>query len=172
MAAQGVEPQKKNAKARILVVDDESGMRELLEIVLQNDGYDVECAANISQAQSRLESSEFDCVVTDLRMGAQRDAGMTLLNWIAEHTPNTPAIMMTAHGSVEVAIEAMKCGAADYIMKPFKNDEMRIIIRRAIEQRDLVRENTALRKDQALRGQLDNIAGNSPAIEEIGRAQV
>ncbi len=167
MAAHGVERVNKPAKARILVVDDESGMRELLEIVLQNDGYEVESAANVSQAQARLEASTFDCVVTDLRMGTQRDAGMALLNWIAEHASNTPAIMMTAHGSVEVAIEAMKRGAADYIMKPFKNDEMRIIIRRAIEQRDLVRENTALRKDQALRGQLDNIVGNSPVIEEV-----
>ncbi len=152
---------------RILVVDDESGMRELLEIVLAKDGYDVVTASNVDDAQRLLEDQSFDVVLTDLRMGSDRDAGMTLLTWLNENSPSTPSIMMTAYGSVETAIEAMKRGAADYIMKPFKNEEVRILIQRAIEQTRIKRENIALRKEQAKRGNLDNIIGKSKPTEEL-----
>ena len=73
-------------------------------------------------------------MITDLRIGSDKDAGMTLLSWINDHARSTQSIMMTAHGSVESAIEAMKRGATDYIMKPFKNDEIKILIQRAILQ--------------------------------------
>lgn len=152
---------------RVLVVDDEAGMRELLEIVLGNDGYEVHTASSVSEAENLLGSTVFDCVVTDLRMGNRRDAGMALLSWLQEHAPMTPSIMITAYGSVENAIEAMKRGAADYLMKPFKNDEVRLVVKRAIERRNLVRENVAFRKDQALRGKLDNLIGASKAMEEV-----
>ncbi|GMV92230.1 MAG: sigma-54-dependent Fis family transcriptional regulator [Candidatus Hydrogenedentota bacterium] len=152
---------------RILVVDDESGMRELLEIVLAKDGYDVATASNVDDARKLLENESFDVVLTDLRMGSDRDAGMKLLSWLNENSPSTPSIMMTAYGSVETAIEAMKRGAADYIMKPFKNEEVRILIQRAIEQTRIKRENIALRKEQAKRGNLDNIIGKGKATEEL-----
>lgn len=126
-------------KHRILVVDDEVSMRELLEIVLSNAGYEVFCAGTVEGAQDLLKEKSFDVVVTDLRMGANRTAGMELLSWMKENDPTTPAIMITAHASVETAIEAMKRGAADYIMKPFTNDEMRLLVKRAIEQRNLLR---------------------------------
>jgi two-component system response regulator PilR (NtrC family) len=148
-------------------VDDETSMRELLDIVLSNDGYHVTTAADPEEAKSLFSSQSFDAVLTDLRMGADRDAGMGLLSWMEESLPGTPAIMITAHGSVETAIEAMKRGAADYIMKPFKNDEIRLVVRRAIEKRDLVRENVALRRDQAKRGNLSNLIGQSAPIEEV-----
>lgn len=152
---------------RVLVVDDELSMRELLEIVLQNDGYDVDTADDVDEACAHLEKTQYDVVLTDLYMGSDRDAGMRLLTWLEENAPGTPAIMMTAHGSVETAIEAMKRGAADYIMKPFKNDEIRLLIERAIAQRDLVRENTALRQEQARRGDIDNMIGKSPAFHKV-----
>lgn len=159
--------QNEPTKSRVLVVDDEAGMRELLEIVLGNDGYDVVTAPDIESAQKILESIHVDCLVTDLRIGADRLAGMRLLDWVHEHDPNVPAIMITAYGSVETAIDAMKCGATDYILKPFKNAEMRLVVRRAIANRNLIRENLALRKDQALRGKLDNLIGKSKAIEDV-----
>jgi two-component system response regulator PilR (NtrC family) len=154
-------------KHRVLVVDDEASMRELLDIVLSNHGYSVATAGTREQAQQFLEKEDFDAVLTDLRMGSDRDAGMKLLSWLKDNTPSTPSIMMTAHGSVETAIEAMKRGAADYVMKPFKNDEIRLIIKKSIEQRDLVRQNTAFRKDQAQRGKIENIVGKGRAIEEV-----
>ena len=152
---------------RVLVVDDEASMRELLEIILTNDGYEVKSAPGVAGAVATLEHESFDAVVMDLRMGADRDAGMSLLTWVQEHIPATPAIMMTAHGSVETAIEAMKRGAADYIMKPFKNEEIKLLIKRAIQQRNLMRENVALRTDQAKRGKVENLIGTSSAIETV-----
>ena len=152
---------------RVLVVDDEFSMRELLEIVLSRDGYDVVALPNVTEAVDRLSKEAFDVVLTDLRMGTERAAGMVLLEWLTNNIPTTPAIMMTAYGSVETAIEAMKRGAADYIMKPFKNDEVRLQIKRAIEHRNLKRENQALRKDQASPARLANIVGKCRPVAEF-----
>ena len=154
-------------KHRVLVVDDEASMRELLEIVLGNAGYDVTTVAAPDCAFELLGESTFDVVVTDLRMGKDRLAGMDVLAWLRENAPSTPAIMITAYASVETAIEATKLGAVDYVMKPFKNEEMRLVVKRVIEQRDLLRENAALRKDQAARGKIDNIIGKSTAIQNV-----
>ncbi|MEK7794196.1 MAG: response regulator, partial [Candidatus Hydrogenedentota bacterium] len=138
-----------SGRPRVLVMDDELSMRELLEIVLGNDGYEVRTAPDVASARDLLMKESFDAVITDLRIGTERNAGMQLLTWTGEHARSTPVIMITAHGSVESAIDAMKRGAADYILKPFKNDEIRLLVRRAIEQRDLRRENQALRNDQS-----------------------
>ena len=152
---------------RVLVVDDELSMRELMVIVLQNDGYDVDTANDVEGAVALLDETHYDVVLTDLYMGQDRDAGMKLLTWLEEHAPGTPAIMMTAHGSVETAIEAMKRGAADYMMKPFKNDEIRLLVERAIQQRNLIRENVALRQQQAQQGDLGNMIGKSAAYQKV-----
>lgn len=156
-----------SVKHRVLVVDDELSMRELMVIVLQNDGYDVDTANDVAGAVTLLESNHYDVVLTDLYMGQDRDAGMKLLSWLEEHAPSPPALMMTAHGSVETAIEAMKRGAADYIMKPFKNDEIRLLVERAIAQRNLLRENVALRQQQAQQGDLGNMIGKSAAYQKV-----
>ena len=156
-----------SARHRVLVVDDEASMRELLEIVLGNAGYDVTSVAAPDGAFQLLEESAFDVVVTDLRMGKNRLAGMDVLAWLRENAPSTPAIMITAYASVQTAIEATKLGAVDYVTKPFKNEEMRLVVKRVIEQRDLLRENAALRKDQAARGKIDNIIGKSTAIQNV-----
>lgn len=152
---------------RLLVVDDELGMRELLEIIFGNEGYSVDTAADVPEGKSRMEKARYDAVITDLRIGADQSSGMDLLSWISEQGINTPSIMMTAHGSVETAIEAMKRGATDYIMKPFKNDEIKIIVQRAIENIEVVRENAALKKDQARMGQVTNMIGTSAPMEQI-----
>lgn len=153
-------------KLSALVVDDEAGMRELLEIVLGNDGYTVSATSTVDDARQALEKSPYDVVITDLRMDNDPEAGLRLLSWIKENAPTTPAIMITAHASMETAIEALRRGAADYIMKPFKNDELRLLVKRAIDHRNLLREIIALRKGQARRGTIDNITGKSHAIEE------
>jgi len=155
-------------KPRVLVVDDEPSMRELLEIVLEGAGYVVRSVANPDAARALMQDQPFDAVLTDLYMGNDRQAGLTLLSWMVDHVPATPAIMMTAHGSVETAIEAMRRGAADYIQKPFKtNDEVRIRIERAIRQRNLVRENVVLRNEQAQRADFKEMVGTSPAFARV-----
>jgi len=151
----------------ILVVDDELGMRELLEIVLENAGYRVTLAEKVDEALTALETDSFDCVLTDLYMGNEKEAGMRLLGWLQEHAPRTPAIMMTAHGSVEVAIEAMKAGAADYIQKPFKNEEIRLRIAKAITQQSLVRENEAYRQEQERQARIEGMIGQSAAFKGV-----
>ncbi len=152
----------------ILVVDDEFSMREVLEIVLENAGYKISSAADIEEAIALLEKQNFDAVLTDLRIGIDREAGLRLLTWLQDNAPATPAIMMTAHGSVETAVEAMQRGALDYIQKPFKsNDEIRLRVERAIIQRNLLRENEALRLDQARQGKLENMIGKSPAFVQV-----
>jgi two-component system response regulator PilR (NtrC family) len=121
----------------------------------------------MGKAHERLREDTFDVVITDLRMGNERMAGMGLLGWLRENARMTPAIMITAHGSIETAIEAMKLGAFDYIMKPFKNDEMRLLVKRAIEHGMLLRENAELLKDQESVGKIDNILGKSAAIQGV-----
>jgi two-component system, NtrC family, response regulator PilR len=152
---------------RVLVVDDEENMRSLLEIVLSGAGYQVVCAEDNDSAMDLIKQNSLDLVLTDLRIGSDRDAGMRLLTWLRDDGPGIPAIMMTAYGSVETAIDAMKSGAVDYIMKPFKNDEIKLVVKRALDERALRRENKALRTDQARRGDIENIVGKSAAIEAL-----
>lgn len=153
---------------RVLVVDDEPSMREVLEIVLENAGYEVRTAPGVEGACALLGQEHFDAVLTDLYMGSDRIAGMRLLQWLKENAPTTPAIMITAHGSVETAIEAMRLGAMDYLQKPFKsNDEVRMRVERAIRQRNLLRENEAYRIEQARRGPLEGMVGQSAAFQQV-----
>lgn len=127
----------------------------------------MDTAPDVHSGRACLQKAHYDVVITDLRIGSDKNAGMAMLGWIQENVDTTPAIMMTAHGSVESAIEAMKRGASDYIMKPFKNDEIKIIIQRTIEQNELVRENRTLKKEQAKLGQMRNMIGTSQAIEHV-----
>lgn len=152
---------------RILVVDDELSMRELLEIVLENAGYAVRLADNVEAATELLQEEAFDAVITDLYMGNDREAGMRLVEWLAENAPHVPAIMITAHGSVELAVEAIRRGAIDYVQKPFKNDEIKLRVERAIAQRNLQRENEAMRAEQTRRSKLDGMIGQSAAFKKV-----
>lgn len=156
------------ARHRVLVVDDELSMRELLEIVLESAGYEVHCASGENEARAAMDGAQFDAAMTDLHMGGDRNAGLRLLSWMRESDPRMPVIVITAHGSVETAVEAMRLGAADYVQKPFRsNDEIRLRVGRVISERNLRRENEALRKDQARRSSPGNMVGKSPAFLEV-----
>jgi len=128
----------------------------------------VHLASTPEAARALVAEEHFDAVLTDLNMGNDREAGLKLLSHLQQEAPHTPAIMMTAYGSVETAIEAMRRGAADYIQKPFKdNDEIRLRVKQAIARRVLQRENEALRQEQARRGSIENMIGQSPALLEM-----
>jgi two-component system response regulator PilR (NtrC family) len=152
---------------RILVVDDELSMRELLEIVLENAGYTTLLADNVEAATEILSKEPVDAVITDLYMGNDREAGMRLVEWISENAAHIPTIMITAHGSVELAVEAIRRGAVDYVQKPFKNDEIKLRVERAIAQRNLQRENEAMRAEQTRRSKLDGMIGQSAAFKKV-----
>jgi two-component system response regulator PilR (NtrC family) len=152
--------------ASILVVDDEASMREFLEILLTKEGHQVAVAADVPGALRRLAEDEIDLVITDLRIGA--GSGMEVLRAARQGSMGTEVIVITAFATTENAIQAMKLGAHDYVLKPFKVDELRLVVQKALEHRALLQENRVLRHRVGDRSPLgDTILGRSPAIEEV-----
>jgi two-component system response regulator PilR (NtrC family) len=153
------------AKARILVVDDERSMREFLEIFFRSEGYEVATAEDLQSALLHVEGNDFDVVVTDIQMPG--GSGIELLHAIGETSPEAVVIMMTAFASTETAIAAIKDGAYDYITKPFKVEEVRIVVEKALEKKLLSSENRRLRTELRSRDRDRSIIGSSPAIQRI-----
>ncbi|MFO0752526.1 MAG: sigma-54 dependent transcriptional regulator [Thermodesulfovibrionales bacterium] len=131
-------------KPKILIVDDEKDICKALEFLLKREDYEVASVNSGEEAIAKLRGESFDAVVTDLKM-AKVD-GMQVLEKARETDPDTAVIMMTAFASVESAVEAMKKGASDYIVKPFLNEEIKLTLRKALEQKRLLRENLALKQ--------------------------
>ena len=150
---------------RILVVDDEEQMRDLLVKVLERKGYQVSVCGNGADALAFLEREPVDLVVTDVRMPGL--SGMEALRAIKELNPDIVVIIMTAFGSIDQAVQAVKEGAYDYINKPFKIDEMLLTIEKALEERRLRHEVSALRQELRTRYHFENLIGKSRAMQEI-----
>jgi len=153
------------SEGRVIVVDDEPGMREFLEIMLQKDGYTVDTASDGPEAIEKMGSHLFDLAVVDIQMPIMN--GIEVLKRFNEKSPETTVIMVTAYASHETAIEAMKLGAYDYITKPFKIDEIKLVIKKALDKKKLERENTRLRKELETQYGFGNIIGRSPAIVKV-----
>jgi len=153
------------AKARILVVDDEKSMRDLLSITLAKEGYDVLTAAGGEPAIEALHRESVDAVITDLRM--PKVDGLQVLRVAKEISPDMAVIVITAVASTETAVEAMKLGAYDYITKPFKLDEVNLIVRNALERKRLRDENLYLRRQLETQHRFENIIGKSHVIAEV-----
>src|SRR5580765_1745419 len=153
-----------NVQHTILVVDDEKHTRDGLRRLLEND-YDVYVAADIAGAIDVLDREQVDVLLTDLRLG--NEDGMALIDR-ALKMPRPPiCIMMTAYGSVDVAVEAMKRGAYDFVTKPLNLDKVELLIARAVQGRKLEQENRALRQQMNERYGLENIWGDSAALHEV-----
>jgi two-component system response regulator PilR (NtrC family) len=150
---------------KILVVDDEKSMRDFLSIMLGKDGYDVTVAGNGRSALSAIQSDIYDLVITDVRM--PDIDGIAVLAAVKEHSPETVVIMVTAFASAETAVEAMKLGAHDYITKPFKVDEIKLVIQKALEQRLLRKENILLRREIESRSGFQNFIGKSESMQRV-----
>ncbi|ABS24884.1 sigma-54 dependent transcriptional regulator [Anaeromyxobacter sp. Fw109-5] len=151
--------------ASILVVDDESSMRDMLEILLRKQGHEVHLAADAPAAVARAAQGELDLVVTDLRLGS--GSGMDVLAAVKTHSPATEVVIITAFATAENAIQAMKLGAYDYVLKPFKLDELKLVVAKALERRALVAENRALRHRAGAAGEEPELLGRSPGMEEV-----
>jgi two-component system, NtrC family, response regulator PilR len=151
--------------ASILVVDDERSMREFLAILLRKQGHQVVAEGDLAGALARVADSEFDVVVTDLRLS--RDSGIDVLKAVKASRPGTEVVMVTAFATTENAIQAMKLGAYDYVLKPFKVDELKLVVEKALERRALVAENRVLRHRVGSKLRGEEIIGSSPAIEEV-----
>ncbi len=150
---------------RILVVDDELSMREMLKILLEEDGYDVRLADSGEQAFVLLGDDEFDLVLTDLKMD-QVD-GLEVVKRAKDTSPATQVVVMTAFATTETAVEAMKRGAYDYVMKPFKVEALKVVIGKALEKRALLQDNVSLRAELAERYSFGRLIGKSPAMGQV-----
>jgi len=150
---------------RILVVDDHDSLRKGLVKALSNAGHDVEEAANGTVAIERLQDSQFDVVLTDLRMGGAD--GLDVLRTASKVQPNAAVILMTAFGSIHTAVEAMKIGAVDFVQKPFEIEEMELKIDKAIELRHLKHQVDYLRNAQQENYDFDRIVGASGALQQV-----
>jgi two-component system response regulator PilR (NtrC family) len=150
-------------RSRILVVDDEPSMREMLRIVLRRDGYDVVIAQNGSDGLDRLRTEPFDLLLSDIRM--PDISGVEVLRAAKQINPEILAFMMTAFASTETAVEAMRLGALDYFTKPFSMDELRLKIRQHLETRRLKQENLLLKRALNSRHEFSSILGRSDAMQ-------
>ncbi|MFL2450984.1 MAG: sigma-54-dependent transcriptional regulator [Verrucomicrobiales bacterium] len=151
----------------ILIVDDEKNTREGLRLSLE-DEFDVYISSNIKGAKDVLESESIDVLVTDLRLGAED--GMELIELSLKMAQPPISIMMTAYGSVDTAVEAMKRGAYHFVTKPLNIDQLEILIKRALKSRSLKEENTQLKKQVQKKFTISNILGQSPAMQPVFEA--
>ena len=131
-------------KRTILVADDEKNIRNGLQIALEDEGYEVLLAADGNEAWKLLVSSNIDLVVSDLRMPGL--SGQDLLKKVVSSFPMMPVIILTGHGTIESAVEAMRNGAVDFVTKPLNLDRLFLMIRRALTNRELYDQNKALKK--------------------------
>jgi DNA-binding NtrC family response regulator len=151
--------------AHLLVVDDDPVTIDLLKEVLSKEGYDVSSALSGEEAIAQGTDNFFDLIITDVRMG--RKDGMEVLRFFKKNAPDTTVIMITAFGSIETAIEAIRDGAYDYISKPFKLDEIKFTVRRALEQRRLIQENKFYRQELLEKYQFKNVIGRTPQMFQV-----
>ena len=150
---------------KILVIDDEQNIRKMLTRVLSPEGFMVKEANNGLEALKRLQEENYSLVLLDLKMPGLN--GIETLKEIRQNDLNLPVIMMSAYGSIPEAVEAMKLGALDYLIKPFDIEELKIIIKRAIKQYELEVENIYYREEEEKRFNFDEIIGKSSSINKV-----
>jgi two-component system response regulator AtoC len=150
-------------RKQVLIVDDEPNLRKILSAQLSRDGYDVLTAEDGEQGLAQLREHHIDLVITDLKM--PRVDGMTLLKRALEEEPELPVVMITAHGTIDTAVEALKRGAFDFVTKPFDKDEVRQIVAKALKTRELGGADAT--STPASRGARFGIIGSSPGIAEL-----
>jgi two-component system response regulator AtoC len=151
--------------AKILVVDDDAVARELLAEALKKEGYDVEAFGSGEAAIARGREGRVDLVLTDIRMGAVD--GLTVLREFKRMSQDTAIVVLTAFGSLEGAIEAIKQGAYDYLAKPFKKEEIKLVVQRSLDHCRLLRENTKFREELKSKDEWSPLVGSSPAMLEV-----
>ncbi len=149
----------------LLVVDDDAAMRQMLASLFQENGYAVREAASADDALEQAGKSEFDAVLSDIRMPGR--SGIEMVGALRRMRPDTPVVLMTAFGSIDSAVEAMRAGAFDYITKPFEPEAALLTLERAIEHRALEEENRRLRRAVDQTRGFGDLIGESPAMRDI-----
>lgn len=154
-------------KAKILVVDDESKIREFFSDFLKHEGFDVDTAENGEIAINTIDQDFYDIALIDLNM--PKVDGMRVLTYLVENSYDSIGIILTGYASIKNAVEAMKTGAFDYLAKPVKMDEVLMVIKRALEFRDLKRENLVLKKQLKKKYKFENFIGDSLPMHKVFR---
>jgi len=154
-------------RGRILIVDDEESIRESLETLLDLEGFAVTTAIDVASGMRELETRTFDLVLLDLMLPDK--SGLEALTDIRESDTSTPVVMLTAYGSLETAVQAIKLGADDFFTKPWQNDKLIHGIEQAIERRRLAAENLLLREEFRHKYSFENIVGKSDAMQAVFR---
>ena len=149
----------------VLVADDEASLRHVLTLVLQAQGYEVRAVSNGEEALAELEARDYDAVISDVRM--PRVDGLTVLRKALARQPDLTFVVMSAYGQPDAALEAVAAGAFDYVSKPFKPEEVVLVLKKAEERRRLVTENRRLRRSGADSGPLDRILGSSEVVKQL-----
>ena len=152
-------------KAKILVIDDDTSLRRVLEYNLQEDGYDIQTASSGEEGLYLFGQSPPDLVITDMKMSGMD--GLMVLKSIKERSPETLVIIITAFGTVNIAVEAMKAGAYDYITKPFNRDQLKLTINKAFQFNCLAKENKQLKRELSDNIEFRTIVGTSREMEKI-----
>ena len=153
------------AKGNILIVEDEAKMRRILELSLGEDGFTMLSAEDAESGLKLLQNGSVDLVVTDLKLPGMN--GLEFLQAVKRFNAALPVVVMTAFGTVETAVEAMKAGASDYVLKPFSLDEMRMVIHKELDVRRLREENRSLREALQQRYQHPNLVARSPKMQKV-----
>ena len=150
---------------RLLIVDDDAAMRQMLESLFREQGFETETAQSVDAAVARLRDVEFDAVLSDIKMPGR--SGIELVGELRRLRPETPIVLMTAFGSIDSAVEAMRAGAFDYVTKPFEPEAVLFALERAFERRALEEENRSLRRALDRTSSLGELIGESPAMRDI-----
>jgi DNA-binding NtrC family response regulator len=154
-------------KGRILAVDDERHQRDILQMILNAEGYETSVAGTARQAMQEARGQTFDVVLTDLKMPDKN--GIALLEDLLALQSGLCVVLMTAHGTIDSAVEAMRKGAFDYLTKPLEKEELLLVIRRAMERTRLLRENRMLNEQLHDRFRIENIVGNHGSMQNVFR---
>jgi two-component system, NtrC family, response regulator PilR len=152
-------------QTRILIVDDELSMRQFLSILLEREGYQTDQADCAESALTMVDSAFYDLIISDVNMPGLN--GIDLLKRVKKISPETAVLLVTAFSTSEQAVEAMKLGAYDYIAKPFKVEEVKVLVKNALEKRDLERENLRLKKEIIERYSFSGLVGKSKKMRDI-----
>lgn len=155
------------SKGRILVVDDERRQRDILQMILEAEGFEVHGAGNGRQALNALREQPFDLALTDLKMPDMD--GIGLLQEVSRTQPELCVILMTAHGTIDSAVEAMRKGAFDYLTKPLEKEVLLLVVKRAMERSLLVRENRLLHEQLQTQYRLNNMVGSHGSMQDVFR---
>ena len=150
---------------KILIIDDEQSLLDLLIVVFKKEGYGVKAVLPGPKVQELIDKEDFNLLITDIKM--PQISGMKILKYMREAKPDIPVVMITAYGSVKQAVEALKEGALDYVVKPFDVEELKIIVANGLEKRRLKEENILLKRDLEEKYSFENMIGKSKVMKDI-----